>query len=332
MAQRKFFNRSNDGDTNDVIVLPNINMDPELTQKPTVINANEALFLEAVKERNLKQVQRFIREKAVDINCSDSTGETALQIAVHNDMPEMVDLLMRSGAEMGNTLFQAISRDSDECFEILIDYYEKKPKAPRLAHTQRTQSQKEEEYGFSMTPIVLAAQKGNYKFVKELLHRGHRISKPHLKSCEIANCQHMECMNKEWRLENALMRLNTYKALASPVYLCLSYLIPPKGAPGSLVVEEHDPIYRAIILKKELEEVGQDDYEYKAEYMQLSNECEEFAVRLLSKCRSLEESASVMDVPDIIDISGVAVISRERQSLNVINFAIKNRNKKVRHL
>ena len=319
MARRIFSipsrNRKN---KSDIIALQSNRSEDETERFKTVklLKTREAIFLEAVTDGNMKQVQQLINEGNIDINCSDCTGETGLHIAVSNEMPDMVDLLIRSGAELDNALFQAIIRDSLECVEVLIKSYS-------------ISAKKKDGQHFNMTPIVFAAQKGNYEIVKMLLLRGHYISKPHSKFCEIAYCPQIECQQKEKRLENALMRLNSYKALASPVYLCLSYLIHSTEATNSSDVASHDPIYKAIVLKRELEILADEDYEYGYEFKELSRECEEFAVSLLSKCRNLEESASVMDLPGI-QTKGVAVKNIKGQYLNVINFAIKNRNKKVR--
>ena len=75
------------------------------------------------------------------------------------------------------------------------------------------------------------------------------------------------------------------------------------------------------------------EYEFKSDYKSLSNRCEEFAVSLFQKCRSMEEIGCVMSVPGIDKLDHVEVRGgKETQKLSVLNFAIANKNEKVRFI
>jgi len=91
-----------------------------------------------------------------------------------------------------------------------------------------------------------------------------------------------------------------------------------------------DPIIRAFFLNRKLESLVETEYEFKNDYKKLSDGCEEFAVSLLAKCRSMEEIACVMSVPGIDQLEYVEVRGgKEVQKLSVLNLAIANRNEKV---
>lgn len=90
-----------------------------------------------------------------------------------------------------------------------------------------------------------------------------------------------------------------------------------------------DPIIRAFFLNRKLESLVETEYEFKNDYKKLSDGCEEFAVSLLAKCRSMEEIACVMSVPGIDQLEYVEVRGgKEAQKLSVLNLAIANRNEK----
>ena len=85
-----------------------------------------------------------------------------------------------------------------------------------------------------------------------------------------------------------MCRLNGFRALASPVYITASFLQDVQSG--------GDPIHRACVLNKKLCLMAEQEYEFKKEYLELSDGCKEFAVALLNECRSMEEIRCVMEM------------------------------------
>ena len=97
------------------------------------------------------------------------------------------------------------------------------------------------------------------------------------------------------RLKDSLVKLNTYRALASPLYI--SHLFLHESKHVGLRNTEHaasGPLFRALVLKKKLKELAITEDEFCDDYRALSAQCENFAIQLLDECRNLEEIAAVM--------------------------------------
>ncbi|XP_077985059.1 short transient receptor potential channel 4-like isoform X2 [Glandiceps talaboti] len=73
--------------------------------------------------------------------------------------------------------------------------------------------------------------------------------------------------------------LNIFKALCSEAYISLTSL---------------DPIERAFKLSERLRNLSNREYEFRQDYVQLSEQCEEFAAALLGQTRNTEELTSVL--------------------------------------
>ena len=174
--------------------------------------------------------------------------------------------------------------------------------------------------------LMLAAHQDNYELVKILLSQGYTIEEPHPRSCVCDSCDAMGSLQKD------LNRLNGYRALASPVYISLSYLndcenvdLPSKHCRIS------DPVYQAFVLNGKLDRLAREEYEFKRDYTNLSTRCEEFAVALLNLCRNMAEIGCVMSMPIIKGLAHVQVrtANKAAKKLSVLNFAIKNKNERV---
>ena len=133
-------------------------------------------------------------------------------------------------------------------------------------------------------------------------------------------------------LEKALYRLNGYRALASPVYLSLSYLADcEKQELTNKKSRNNDPVYQAFVLNGRMERLAREEYEFKKDYSNLSTRCEEYAVALLNLCRNMKEIGCVMTMPSIKGLAHVQVRTANKAALKltVLNFAIKNKNERV---
>ena len=118
-------------------------------------------------------------------------------------------------------------------------------------------------------------------------------------------------------LDEALISLNRYMALADPIYLSTCYL---EADPTEEVV---DPIKRSFQLRNELLAVAEKEYEFKREYMKLCERCNNFTVEVLEECRKLEP-----EIRCVLESAGAT--GSHNDSLDILHLAILNENKQVR--
>ena len=295
------------------------------------LSEEQSGFLDAVRDGQTREVRSFVLDKNVDVNCVNLLGESALQLAVNNERHDIAKFLLENGAEVGSALLQAVAKNSVEWVKALLDFVKDTETASPSRGISLTPQKKEAQYSKFISPLMLAAHNDNQEIVKLLLAKGYTIEEPpfHNRSCECSECQSLG-----ERLGGSLYRLHSYRALASPVYLCMSYLLEnsiENSAEDQDITSSKDPIVRAFFLNRKLERLKQTEYEFKHEYEKLLDGCEEFAVSLLAKCRSMEEIGCVMSVPGIDQIEHVAVRGgHEAKKLSVLNFAIANGSEKVR--
>ncbi|KRY72719.1 Short transient receptor potential channel 5 [Trichinella pseudospiralis] len=102
-----------------------------------------------------------------------------------------------------------------------------------------------------LTPIIVAAQMGNYKMIKLLVEMGYRVPVPHRAGCICNECE-IEKNHKD-DVSITLLRLESYKALCNPAYL-LQDIFPDPIIESFMLCREMDkcidcePYYKAIIL------------------------------------------------------------------------------------
>lgn len=296
----------------------------EVKSPQIVISDEDNYFIEAIRRNDLDAVTEFLDGKLVNIDCFDRTGRTGLQIAVQEKNVAILTELLGRGANIGNALLDAIKVESLECVALLVQY--EKNRNQDYTHTverhrSRTSLAQISLHKRVLTPLVLAAQMGNFDITKFLMIQGYVIERPHPKFCGCDNCQALG------RLGCYLNNLNTYRALVSPVHIALTFLLQnPNDTSNKL-----DPIYTAFVLKREILIHADIEFEFREDYLKLAEKCEEFAVALLDQCCDLEEISLFMTMSAIEDIFGVEIIggSTQQKTLSVLNFAIKHRNKKV---
>jgi len=285
------------------------------------IKEEDNYFVEAIRRNDVDAVKEFIDGKLVDINCIDRTGRTGLQIAVQEKHVSMLAELLSRGAEIGNALLDAVKIGSLECVAILVEYDKERQQSGNTVDKRISSGTGVHPHSNVLTPLVLAAQSGNFDITKFLMTQGYVIEKPHPKFCDCTNCEELG------RLGCYLNNLNTYRALVSPVYISLAFLLQDPNIPSKKL----DPVYRALVLKRDILNHADIEYEFREDYLKLAEKCEDFAVALLDQCCDLQEISLFMTMPGMKEISGVEVIggSTQQKKLSVLNFAIKYSNKKV---
>lgn len=128
------------------------------------------------------------------------------------------------------------------------------------------------DFSSDITPIIVAAHNEHYEVIRLLLSRGHVVEKPHPPYCF---CQE-KCKRPKHgeSLSESRGKYNAYRALARPSYIAHS---------------SADPVLTAFQLGHELKMAAITEPEFKMEYEQLAEQCQDFAVSLLDQCRTTEE-------------------------------------------
>ena len=261
----------------------------------------------AIKEQDLDNFLTILSTSVslCNLDYVNSSGKTLLQearnISDESTRNDMIKALLSNGADLQFALLRAIRDDDAHTVEILLKY----------RHYQASEVPSKSLSREHITPLILAAWLQNYEVVKLLLDSGFTITSPSKAHRSAAS---IEMPNEQ--LASAVHSLNTYRGLASPVYIAASFLQNLENGP--------DPVYRACVLNKELCDKAKQEYEFSTEYKELSDNCKEFAVALLNECRSLEEIRCIMQM------NTEQATSLFKEGLfSMLEFAIKTDNDKV---
>ena len=285
------------------------------------LSAGEEAFFEAVQSGDKESVQMLLHDRQVDVNCRNTNGETALQIAVDKEAMDIIKMLLENQAEIGSTLFQAVRNNSLQCVRILVAYDSNR----RISTARVKNSGMFDEF---LSPLGLAVVNENYAIVEFLVSKGYKVEDPQSQKDQDTT---ERCENESMaRLKDSLVKLNTYRALASPLYISNLFLHQSKHV--GLRKAEHaasDPLLRCIVLKKKLKDLSVSEDEFCDDYRALSAQCQNFAIQLLDECRNLEEIAAVIDMPQLEKTEEDVHLREKEKPLHVLNLAIKHHNVKV---
>ncbi|KJH41533.1 transient-receptor-potential calcium channel protein [Dictyocaulus viviparus] len=249
-----------------------------------MISPEERRFLEAAERGDKPTLQECLimreGETPLNVNCLDSMGRSALEIAVDNENIEVVSLLLQHpDIRIGNALLCAIREGVYRLVEMQVNH----PSITRemlgdgwSEHLDPAEAASA-EYSSDISPIILAAQLNQFEILQMLLRKDARIERPHRYSCICETCDR-ERLNDS--LQYSLKRINTYRALASPAWMSLT---------------SPDPILSAFKLSWELQQLAVVEHEFKETYLQLAEQCKQFACDLISQCRSSEEVIAVLN-------------------------------------
>ena len=102
-------------------------------------------------------------------------------------------------------------------------------------------------FSHDVTPVILAAHCQEYEIVHTLLGKGARIDPPHDYFCCCDSCNYQQQYDS---FSHSRSRINAYKGLASPAYLCLS---------------NEDPVLAALELSNELAVLANIEKEFKVD-------------------------------------------------------------------
>ncbi|CAG9825081.1 unnamed protein product [Phaedon cochleariae] len=249
-----------------------------LVPRPSIVlpqlQETEKKFFELVATGDVVVVREYLENHpALNINCTNFQGVSALLISVQSHAETMVEfLLTQPGIDIGDCVLHAVRDGHAAILTLLLDKLAQT--SPSLEFVGVTRSS---DFPDHVTPLILAAQCGHYEIIKMLIERGHSISKPHPPSCRCSDCrvrlEHDDLLHAE------SLRLNLYRAVANPAYICYS---------------THDPILAAFHLSQELKESSFLVPEFRTAYAELASEISMFAVDLIACCRSTNEMELIL--------------------------------------
>lgn len=246
---------------------------PPLMPRPSIIlpslQDNEKKFFELVHTGSVNAVKAFLMNNPdFNVNCVNFQGVSALHIAVQTGSENMVELLLsQPNIDIGDAVLHAVRENRPKILEMLLEKLN--AMSPGLEFVGVTHSS---DFPDHITPLILASQCGHYEIIEMLIARGHIIAKPHPPMCRCPDCK--ASLENDDLLHSETHRLNLYRAVANPAYVCHS---------------THDPILSAFLLSTELRQSASMVPEFRAAYNELAAEVSTFAVELVGCCRSTEE-------------------------------------------
>ncbi|XP_071453244.1 short transient receptor potential channel 1-like [Hetaerina americana] len=276
------YQRLDDGDEELIRDIP-------LERQPSVVLPiladRERMYFDLVGSGDVNQVKEFLKENpGFNINCVDFEGHSALHIAVYNGDEAMVSFLLEQRhIEVGDCALHAVRLGSVTLVTLLLDRLSSY--MPNLEFCGVPNSS---DFSSDVTPLMLAAHHGHYEIIGMLLERGHKLVPPHHPRC---NCKEV-CQAREdelYRLSSKYSRLNLYRALANPAYICHT---------------SSDPILTAFELCVELQQRSKIEEEFRLVYVDLAKEVRSFPVDLINCCRTEEEVEVLLSLSAGCDCPG----------------------------
>ncbi|KAK4880496.1 hypothetical protein RN001_008642 [Aquatica leii] len=250
----------------------------QLAPRPSIIlpqlQDSEKKFFDLVGYGDVAIVKQFLLTNAeFNVNCINFQGISALHIAVQNHNESMVDfLLTQPNIYIGDCILHAVRENQRKILQSLLDTLQEI--SPGLEFEGVTHSS---DFPDHITPLILAAQCGHYEIIEMLIARGHQIIKPHPPDCLCGECKIK--YESDDLLHAETHRLNLYRAVTNPAYICHS---------------SHDPILTAFQLSHELRKCAKIVIEFRAAYTELADEISTFAVELIGCCRSTGEMELIL--------------------------------------
>ncbi|XP_017774988.1 PREDICTED: short transient receptor potential channel 4-like [Nicrophorus vespilloides] len=249
------------------------------------LQQSEKKFFELVAANEVPPVIEFLQQnEGFNVNCVNFQGVSALHIALQNRSESMVEFLVsQPNIDIGDCVLHAVRDNLIKILQMLLDKLQET--APGLEFVGVTHSS---DFPDHVTPLILAAQCGHFEIIELLIERGHKIAKPHPPDCKCGEC--MMHLQHDDLLHGETLRLNLYRAITNPAYICHS---------------THDPILTSFELSRELTQCSFMVPEFRVAYQELAQEISAFAVELIACCRSTEEMDLILRQKSGISASGV---------------------------
>nr|XP_006814991.1 PREDICTED: short transient receptor potential channel 5-like [Saccoglossus kowalevskii] len=226
----------------------------------------EKLYLAAAEKGDVHTLEYVLKIESLDVNCVDRKGNTALNLAIKHGHVDAMKCLLRHDVYIGDSLLRAVDVQTFRGVQILCEY--SKTFKGRSINIINCRSDNE-DFHPDITPLVLAAHHNNYDIIKILLRHSASIDDP----------ESINRVTEKHTLQHSLGTLNVYKALASEAYISLT---------------NEDPIDKAFKLSVKLRDMSTRDYEFRQDYIDLSERCEQFAADLLGQTRDTQELTTIL--------------------------------------
>ncbi|XP_019647217.1 PREDICTED: transient-receptor-potential-like protein [Branchiostoma belcheri] len=241
------------------------------------LRSKERVFLEAVERGDKATVGRCLQPPhPVNVNVTSGLGRSALTTAVTMENAEIVELLLKQdGIRIGSALLHAIREGVYRIVEMMVNHSSMTP--AMLGAGWSCVSPDCEDFSPCVSPVILAAQLNQFQILQLLLSQGATISDPHMPGCHCRGCTDS---NKNDSLRYSIVRMETYRALASPSWISLT---------------SSDPILTAFKLSWDLRHLATNEREFKESYLNLAEQCRKYPVELLDQCRSSVELNTILN-------------------------------------
>eukprot|EP00058_Branchiostoma_floridae_P016281 XP_002601769.1 hypothetical protein BRAFLDRAFT_76011 [Branchiostoma floridae] len=239
-------------------------------------------FLCLVKDGDHEEVEAMLRDNLDDlsfnIDCLDPCGRSAVELATIRGNQEMVETLLRHGADLGDSLLYAVDLEKEDIVTTLLSHTS--PEGSENSTKKGTP--KESLYSPHVTPVLLAAHRNNYSILKLLLD--HQFPLPSIGDVR-GSTDHRA-------------KLDYYRAVTSPSYILLT---------------SQDPFETAFNAKEELNNTVSCLETGKREFQELSARLEEFIAELIDFARCPDEVMVVLnDGDNMEDTAGLRMRQLQR--------------------
>ncbi|XP_077977349.1 short transient receptor potential channel 4-like [Glandiceps talaboti] len=259
----------------------------------------EKLYLSAAEKGDIHEIEKAVTDTSqFDINVKDTKGRSALQLAVENGRLDIIKILLRLNVHIGDTLLYAVDTKFTKAVELLLNNCGEEDIINCHANVECG------DFHPDITPIILAAHQNDYEIIKMLDAKGA----PPIELSDLQTEKHT--------VQRSVGTLNIYKALASEAYI--SFIELEKK-------DNSDPIGRAFELSAELRELSSSEYEFRQEYLELADQCEQFGADLLGQTLDTDELRTILNH----ESKGSTKKTRRQQDLpSKVLFAVKTEQQK----
>ncbi|BFZ03481.1 hypothetical protein BsWGS_06520 [Bradybaena similaris] len=249
----------------------------------------ERVFLNAAYLGDVGIVRQSLEDSAessLNVNCVDYMGRNALHLAIDSEKLDVIEILLDNLSFncIEEALLHAISKGATKIVKIIIEHPNFMAGEDKLRRMGGGDAffrlEEKSQFPPDITPLILAAHYNNHEIIQMFLSRNHTIEKPHPISCKCHDCVTKQNYDS---LKRSRSRLNAYRALASPAYMALS---------------SPDPIMTTFELRQEMMKLAEVEKEFKSEYLNLVEQCMNFACELMDLCRGTQEVEAVLSESD----------------------------------
>ncbi|CAG7823646.1 unnamed protein product [Allacma fusca] len=200
-------------------------------------------------------------------------GYTVWHIAVHRQDEVMLQLLLNDVDTniVYDLLLHAITGQNLSVIVIILNTI--KEVRPDLGVPSELPRWKYSQYPYDITPIILAAQIGNYKLIKYFYEMGEKFIPVYAFKREKVDKFTASDMHV------AYAKLHEYQTLTSPEMICYRTNTEP----------DFDPILETIKLTEILDVLHAQEHELSLQYAELQKRVSDFLKSMLDECKTTEK-------------------------------------------